>query len=56
MKQYETVKQAMNRTKLSRATLMKFDKVGITFRVGRSVRFDSEALDKAIAEQGAHND
>lgn len=52
MKKYEKVKEAMERTGLCRATLMKFDRAGITYRIGRTIRFDSEALDKAIAEQG----
>ncbi len=52
MKKYETVKEAISRTGLCRTTLMqKFDREGITFRIGRTVRFDVDALDKAIAEK-----
>ncbi|WP_026661682.1 hypothetical protein [Butyrivibrio proteoclasticus] len=50
MKKYEKVKEAMERTGFSRNTLMKFDRPGITIRVGRTVRFDCDALDKALAE------
>ncbi len=50
MKQYETVKQAMERTGLCRSTLLQFDREGITYRIGRAVRYDVDALDAAIAE------
>lgn len=56
MKKYETIKEAMARTRLSRTTLMKFDKDGVTYRIGRTVRFDSDALDRAIAEQRKANE
>ena len=56
MKQYEKVKQAMERTGFSRNTLMKFDRPGITVRVGKIIRFDSDAPDKAIAEQSSTTD
>ena len=50
MKRYETVNQAKERTNLSRSSLMRFDKPGITIRVGRAIRFDVDALDKALTE------
>ena len=49
MKKYEKVKEAMERTGFSRNMLMKFDKPGITIRVGRTIRFDCDALDAALA-------
>ncbi|WP_022762617.1 helix-turn-helix transcriptional regulator [Butyrivibrio sp. AD3002] len=51
MKHYETVKEACKRTGLSRQTLKKFYMDGVVFKIGRSIRFDSDALDKAIEEK-----
>ncbi|WP_026493075.1 hypothetical protein [Butyrivibrio sp. XPD2002] len=56
MKKYETYKQAQERTGFCRSTLMKFDRKGITIHVGRAVRFDAEALDKALADEARKGD
>lgn len=53
MIKYETVKEAAKRTGLCRNTLMQFDREGITYRIGRALRFDADALDAAIAEMSA---
>ena len=50
MKRYETVKQAMERTGLCRTSIMKFDRKGITVRIGKAIRFDVDALDEALAD------
>lgn len=55
MKTYETIKHAMKRTGYSRNTLMRFDKPGITVRVGKAIRFDADALDEALANGLEHN-
>jgi hypothetical protein len=54
MKHYEKVKGATERTGYSRNFLMaNFDKPGITIRIGRTIRFDADALDAAIEEMQA---
>lgn len=45
----------MKRTGYSRNTLMKFDRHGITVRVGKAIRFDADALDEALANGLEHN-
>ncbi len=53
MKKYQTVKELQERTGYCRAFIMKFfDKPGISYRVGRALRFDADAVDRVIAEQG----
>ncbi len=59
MKRYETVKQAMERTGYSRNSIMRFDRKGITVRIGKAIRFDVDALDEALAnesEKGAKDE
>lgn len=56
MKKWETVKQVMERTHLSRTSVMKFDKPGITTRIGTTIRFDSDALDEALMKGEQNND
>jgi hypothetical protein len=48
MRKWETVKQAMERTHLSRNSVMKFDRPGITTRIGKKILFDADALDEAL--------
>lgn len=52
---YLSYKQACSEFGVCRNTLMKYDRPGITFRIGRCVRFDREALLKAFqAEEVVH--
>ena len=52
MKELLTSKEACKKLKICRNTLMKYDRPGITVRIGRAVRYDEDALMKAImAEQ-----
>ena len=46
-------KEACEKFGVCRNTLMKYDRPGITIRIGRCVRFDEDALTEALqAEQG----
>lgn len=56
MKKWETVKQTMERTNLSRTSVMRFDKPGITTRIGKTIRFDVDALDEALAKGDFRNE
>ena len=51
MKKWETVKEVMERTSLYRNSVMTYlDKPGISVRIGRSIRFDADAVDKALLQ------
>lgn len=55
-KRFLRSKEACEKLGICRNTLMKYDRPGITVRIGRCVRYDEEALIEAIrAEQGAQN-
>lgn len=51
MKNYQTVTQLKERTGYCRATIMKyFDVPGVSYRLGRAIRFDADAVDRIIEE------
>jgi hypothetical protein len=51
MKNWETVNQLRKRTSLSRNMVMRlFDKPGISVRIGRIIRFDSDGVDALLKE------
>lgn len=51
MKKWETVKECCERTGLCRNSVMKyFDTPGVAVRIGRSIRFDADAVDKIMTK------
>lgn len=53
---YFTYKQACSEFGVCRNTLMKYDRPGITIRIGKCVRFDREALLKAFQAEEVKNE
>ncbi len=49
-------KEACEKFGVCRNTLMKYDRPGITVRIGRCVRFDENALEQAILKGEQNND
>lgn len=48
---WETVKELKERTGFCRSTIMKFfDKPGISVRLGRTIRFNSDAVDEILVK------
>lgn len=48
---YLKYKEACEKLGVCRNTLMKYDRLGITIRIGRCVRFDEDALMEALQEE-----
>ena len=55
-KKYLTYREACELFGICRNTMMKYDRPGITVRLGRTIRFDKDALIKAVQSEGIENE
>lgn len=55
-KKYLSYKEACELLGVCRNSLMKYDRPGITFRIGKCVRFDKDALLNALKTEVVENE